>query len=350
MTPGTLAGKGSEGTPVEDGLRGGRHEPETRILPVGARAVVAVPASSANLGPGFDALGLAVDWSDEVSVELIEHGCIVEVTGEGAADIPRDERHLIIATAEAALRRWGVQAPGWRLSSHNTIPHGRGLGSSSAALVSGLLIAWSLAYPGRPLDPAALVHRAAQLEGHADNVAAAVLGGFVMTWMGTTAPAGDIDAGTTHAVRGRVHPDLVSVAFVPELFVATEAARAALPAVVPHRDAALNAGRAALFVHAIENDPDLLPEATRDWLHQDYRRDLMPESVELLEELRHAGIGSFISGAGPTVMALLKRDRLSELDGLRPLSGFVRHDLEIGQGARLISAEVPLVGQASRAG
>lgn len=312
-----------------------------RSLPVGARVVVAVPASSANLGPGFDALGLALGWADEVSVEVIASGCVIEVTGEGAAEIPRDESHLIIATAESALTRWGVRCPGWRLRSHNTIPHGRGLGSSSAALVSGLLIAWSLAYPGRELDPAALVHRAAQLEGHADNVAAAVLGGFVMTWMGTSAPAGDIAAGTTHAVRGRTHDDLVAVAFVPQLFVATESARAALPGTVPHRDAALNAGRAALFVHAIGNDPALLPEATRDWLHQDYRREMMPESIELVEQLRHAGVGSFVSGAGPTVLALLTRDRLAELDVLPSWRGFARHDLEIGQGARLISAQVP---------
>lgn len=332
MNSGARGGGGTQRT-----LAGDEH----RTLPIGARVVVEVPASSANLGPGFDALGLALDWADEVSAEVIESGCSIEVTGEGAADVPLDESHLIIATAESALKRWAVTCPGWRLRSHNTIPHGRGLGSSSAALVSGLLIAWSLAYPGRELDPAALVHRAAQLEGHADNVAAAVLGGFVMTWMGTTAPAGDIAAGTTHAVRGRVHPDLVAVAFVPQLFVATEAARATLPSSVPHRDAALNAGRSALFVHAIENDPDLLPEATRDWLHQEYRRELMPESVELVEQLRHAGVGSFISGAGPTVLALLTRDRLAELDGLPTWRGFARRNLEIGQGARLVSAEVP---------
>lgn len=306
-----------------------------RVLPPGRRVVAAVPASSANLGPGFDALGLALDWADEVAVETLADGYRVELSGEAADTLPRDATHLVLATVEDTLRDWGLRSPGWRLSAHNTIPHGRGLGSSSAALVTGLSVAWALAHPGRELDRAWLVHRAAQLEGHADNVAAAVLGGFVITWMGTSAPAGDIAAGTTHAVRGRVHPDLVAVAFVPELFVATEQARAALPPTVPHADAALNAGRAALFVHAVENDPGLLPEATRDWLHQDYRRHLMPGSLRLLERLRERGIGAFVSGAGPSVLALLDRHRLAALAGLEP-AGFVRHDLAIGGGARLI--------------
>lgn len=307
------------------------------LVDVGRRVVVRVPASSANLGPGFDAMGLAVDWADPVTIEVIGAGCEVDVTGEGADVVPRDERHLILATVIDTLADWGLSAPGWRLTSHNTIPHGRGLGSSSAALVSGLLAAWALAHPGREIDRDWLVHRAAELEGHADNVAAAVLGGFVMTWMGTLPPMGDVRAGSTHAVRGRVHPDLVAVAFIPELIVPTEEARVALPSHVPHRDAALTAGRAALFVHAIENDPGLLPEATRDWLHQGYRTHLMPESVALMERLRDRRIGAFISGAGPTVMALVPRHRLGELDAL-DAAGFIRHDLGVGQGAQLLES------------
>lgn len=322
---------------MADAAMAGSPRIDPAAITPGRRVVVRVPASSANLGPGFDAMGLALDWADPVTIEVIGRGCEVEVTGEGADSIPRDEHHLVLATLIDALSDWGIRAPGWRLSSHNTIPHGRGLGSSSAALVSGLLAAWAFAHPGRDLDRDWLVHRAAGLEGHADNVAAAVLGGFVMTWMGTMPPMGDVRAGTTHAVRGKVHPDLSAVAFIPDLFVATEHARAALPSHVPHRDAALTAGRAALFVHAIETDPGLLPEATRDWLHQGYRRHLMPESVALMERLRDRRIGAFISGAGPTVMALVPRARVADLDGL-DTAGFERHDLGIGRGAELLES------------
>ncbi|TNM47164.1 homoserine kinase [Nocardioides albidus] len=257
---------------------------------------VRVPATSANLGPGFDTLGLALDLHDRLEAEVLAEGLRVEVSGYGEGAVPLDERHLVVRAMRATFDRLGKQPTGLRLSCTNVIPHARGLGSSSAAIVAGVWLARELVAGGRLLlDDAALLDLAAQLEGHPDNVAPALLGGFVIS--------GQDGDGTFWAVRGSVDPRVGAVVFVPTTPVATKAARGLLPAAVPHGDAAANAGRAALLVAALSGHPEELMRATEDRLHQEYRRPAMPESLALVEALRRDGVPAVISGAGPTVLA-----------------------------------------------
>nr|WP_269205081.1 homoserine kinase [Motilibacter aurantiacus] len=256
-----------------------------------------VPATSANLGPGFDAFGLAVGLHDEVTVQALETGVQVQVEGEGAVDVPRDERHLIVRAMAETFDAMGVRMPGVALTCVNRIPHGRGLGSSSAAIVAGVLAARALVTDGSDrLPDAAALEVAARLEGHPDNVAPCLLGGFTVAWQ---------EHGRSRAVRLEPVEGLAAVAYVPSEPVATEYARSLLPAAVPHPDAARNAGRAALLVHALTADPGLLLTATEDRLHQGYREPAMPRSAALVARLRSAGVPAVISGAGPTVLALV---------------------------------------------
>ena len=257
---------------------------------------VRVPATSANLGPGFDTLGLALELRDELEAEVIADGLLVEVSGYGADEVPLDERHLVVRAMRATFDRLGKQPAGLRLTCKNVIPHARGLGSSSAAIVAGVWLARELVAGGRLLlDEAALLDLAAQLEGHPDNVAPALLGGFVISGQ-------DADGGFW-AVPAGVDPRISAVVFVPSSPVSTEAARGLLPAEVPHADAAANAGRTALLVAALAGRPEELLRATEDRLHQAYRRSAMPESLALVEALRADGVPAVISGAGPTVLA-----------------------------------------------
>lgn len=257
---------------------------------------VTVPATSANLGPGFDTLGLALDLRDHLEAEVIDSGLVVEVSGYGDGEVPLDERHLVVRAMRATFDRLGQEPPGLRLSCTNVIPHARGLGSSSAAIVGGVWLARELLAGGHLLlDDAALLDIAARLEGHPDNVAPALLGGFVI--------AGQDPDASFFAVPGSVDPRVSAVVFVPSEPVSTEAARGLLPADVPHADAAANAGRAALLVAALSGRPEQLLRATEDRLHQQYRRPAMPDSLALVETLRADGVPAVISGAGPTVLA-----------------------------------------------
>lgn len=257
---------------------------------------VTVPATSANLGPGFDTLGLALDLRDTLEAEVLAGGLVVEVEGQGAHDVPLDESHLVVRAMRATFAQLGQEPPGIRLSCTNVIPHARGLGSSSAAIVGGVWLARELVAGGRLLlDDAGLLDLAARLEGHPDNVAPALLGGFVISGQ-------DAD-GSFWAVPGSVDPRVGVVVLVPSAPVSTEAARGLLPAEVPHADAAANAGRAALLVAALSGRPEQLLRATEDRLHQQYRRPAMPESLALVEALRADGIPAVVSGAGPTVLA-----------------------------------------------
>ena len=255
---------------------------------------VAVPATSANLGPGFDSLGLALGLEDEVTATVGGSGIRVDVTGEGAGDVATDGSHLIVATITRAFTEWGLPVPvGLSLVCRNRIPHARGLGSSSAAIVAGILLARGLA--GRPADVAAEVRLASAIEGHPDNVAPCLLGGATIAWT---------SADGASAVRIAPHPDVRPVVYIPTTRGLTAHARAALPAEVPHADAAFNAARAALLVHALTAEPELLLEATDDRLHQPYRAASMPETAALVAELRRNGVAACVSGAGPTVLAL----------------------------------------------
>ena len=297
-----------------------------RVLIPGTSVTVEVPATSANLGPGFDCFGLALDWRERVNLAVIEHGYQIEVSGEGAAELPRDESHLIIRAALVGLADLGVRAPGLWLGCRNTIPHGRGLGSSSAAIVAGLVAAAGLAQI--QVGPDWLLGHANAIEGHPDNVAAAIYGGFVLAYEGRT--------GVTVA-HGTVHSSVAAAVLIPETSLATEAARGLLPETVPHVDAVANSGRAALLVHAMASEPELLYDATCDWLHQGYREVAMPRSFELMRSLRGQGFAAMISGAGPSVLVLGARSGLVALQD-QQVAGFEVRLSEIGSAAAIHEA------------
>lgn len=266
-----------------------------RAGPVQLRA----PATSANLGPGFDALGLALDWHDDLVARVGEDGLSVDVSGEGA-DMPRDETHLVLRAMRAAFERLGGQPRGLQLSCENRVPQGRGLGSSAAAIVGGVLLARALAVDGEQAMPQAdALALASELEGHPDNVAACLLGGLTIAWTGD---------GVARAIRLDCDARVCPVVAVPSFQASTVQARGLLPATVSHADAAANAGRAALLVAALSGAPQALLAATEDRLHQDYRRAAMPSSAELVERLRADGLPAVISGAGPTVLVLARDD------------------------------------------
>ena len=265
---------------------------------------VRVPATSANLGPGFDSLGLALALYDEVELSVLGPGSgasVVEVHGEGAGRIPCDERHLVLRAACAAYDVAGVARPPLRMVCHNAIPHSRGLGSSAAAAVAGIVAARALlAAHESPevaaLTPAALLDLAASFDGHADNVAACLDGGLALSWSAAH--------GSFASVRLAPHPSVAPVVFVSSRSSSTEATRGLLPDRVPHADAAFTASRAALLIHALTTAPELLLPATEDRLHQPYRRPAYPETAALVDALRAAGVPTTVSGAGPTVLAL----------------------------------------------
>jgi homoserine kinase len=258
---------------------------------------VTVPATSANLGPGFDSLGLALDLRDTLTAEVYDGPLVITLEGEGAGEVPHTHEHLVHRAMAAAFEALGVAGSGLRLHCCNAIPHARGLGSSSAAIVGGIVLARALVDGGTDLlDDAATLDLANRLEGHPDNVAPALYGGFTVAAQ---------DAGRVHVARLDVDPGIGAVVFVPPEGVRTAVARGLLPAAVPHADAAANAGRAALLVAALTGQPGLLLPATRDWLHQEQRRPAMPASLALVDALRADGIAAVVSGAGPTVLALV---------------------------------------------
>lgn len=275
---------------------------------VGRAVKVTVPASSANLGPGFDTLGLAVDFTDVVEVEATDSGLEVIVHGEGEGEVPLDERHLVVRAVRAGLREAGATVRGLKITCHNVIPHSRGLGSSAAAAVAGVVAASGLAgdpTPERPtgaLDDDTLIQLAASFEGHPDNAAASVLGGGVISW--TNIPVDGRSAPEYRAVGVPVAESVLATALIPDFHASTEAVRRVLPSDVSHVDARFNVSRAALLPVALSQHPELLWEATRDRLHQPYRAEVLPVSSEWVNRLRNLGYPAFLSGAGPTVMVL----------------------------------------------
>ncbi len=266
-------------------------------MPQPQRTTVTVrtPATSANLGPGFDSLGIALDLSDEIEVRLRDdRGVTVAVEGEGADAVPLDDSHLVVRAMRAAFDAVGQTMPGVDLRCRNAIPHGRGLGSSASAIVAGVAAAAALA-GGEHLDRDWVFQTAADIEGHPDNVAPCVYGGFTVAWRG---------AKTWRAWAAHPAPGVLPIVCVPRQSLSTERARGLLPEAVPHADAAFSAGRAALLVAAVRECPELLFEATEDRLHQSYRAEAMPGSAALVESLRGDGLAAVVSGAGPTVLVL----------------------------------------------
>lgn len=290
--------------------------------PVGAFVEVSVPASTANLGPGFDAVALALDVRDRYAVHVTASpGLVVELHGEGAGQLPADDTHLVARALRAAME---VSGAGWveqladrgrglRLECHNQVPMSAGLGSSATAVVGGLGLGFALAAAGpaagtRTLWPDGLSDaersmvntHAGVWEGHPDNSSASVFGGLTLSWM----PSAQV----VRTVRLRVHADVEPVVLWPRGDrLSTSTARAVLPSHVPHGDAVRQAGRSALLVHALTCEPALLWDATCDWLHQEQRRTAYPGSMAAVDTLRALGHPAVVSGAGPTVLVLVRR-------------------------------------------
>lgn len=257
---------------------------------------VRVPATSANLGPGFDTLGLALSVYDELTVTaLSEPGLEIYVTGEGAADVPMDASHLVVRSLAYAYASVGKTVPGLRMTAHNVIPHGRGMGSSGAAVVAGLLAAKGLLAGEVDFDESTLLRLATELEGHPDNVAPALFGGLTIAWLD--------DDGPRHK-KLLVHRGVSPVVFVPSFTMSTSVARGLAPLQVPREDAVFNVSRSALLIAALTQSPELLLAATQDKLHQSYRAQAMPETDKLVRALRDHGFAAVVSGAGPSVLVL----------------------------------------------
>lgn len=289
----------------------------------GSSVRVRVPASSANIGPGFDSIGLALGIWDECVVTVSDDpGLRIDIEGEGADEVPRDEHNLIHRSIVAAWHALHVQTPaGLHMSCRNTVPHCRGVGSSATSIVAGVVAAQGLCDIATRREPAGsggepdfdgqfdrgfTNNLAAVLEGHPDNSSASVFGGMTLSW------TDDVDSRQIHTVQLAVSQDVIPLVFVPAAKLSTATARAVLPAQVPHAAAALNSARAGLLVEAVTRRPDLLLAATREWLHQEQRRPAFPGSMAFLDELRGKGHAAVISGAGPSVLVLTTAEQLHE--------------------------------------
>lgn len=305
-------------------------------LPSGLTATAVVAASSANLGPGFDSLGLAVGLYDEIVVETTDSGLVIEVEGEGSGQVPLSSEHLVVRAIERGLAATGLRAEGLIVRCRNVIPHSRGLGSSAAAVVGGLAVVNGLAAQVNTpaMDARRLVQLSSEFEGHPDNAAAAVLGGAVVSW---TEPGPD-GVPSYQAASVRVHPDIHLFAAVPQVRSSTAETRAVLPEQVSHTAARFNLSRAALLVVALTERPELLMPATEDVLHQPQRAAAMPASAEYLAMLRRCGCAAVLSGAGPAVMAFSTTPELSpEVLDFGAAHGFTVEKMKIGDGVRWTS-------------
>ena len=291
---------------------------------------VRAPATSANLGPGYDSAGLCLSLHDLVEVRVTGSGLHVDVRGEGTGSLPRDSRHLVVGTLRATFDRLGWQPPGLSVRCTNRIPQSRGLGSSSAAIVGAVLAARALVPHGTErLDDAGVLELATALEGHPDNVAACLRGGFTLAWTG---------ADGVGVARRDVHPAVRPVALVPRTRSSTKRVRGLLPELVPHADAAANGARVGLLALALTDEPGLLLAATEDRLHQRYRAPAMPATAALVEQLRADGVPAFVSGAGSTVLALCA-DGTADAVARRAPSGWRAHVLAVDpDGARIVPA------------
>jgi len=307
----------------------------TQVLPAGLLASSVVAASSANLGPGFDSIGLALGLYDEIIVETTDSGLTVEVDGEGAGELALGPGHLVVRAIKHGLQAAGVSAPGLKVRCRNAIPHSRGLGSSAAAVVGGLAAVNGLvAQAGStPLSQTQLIQLASEFEGHPDNAAASVLGGAVVSWTDRSS-----DLPSYSAVSLRLHPDIRLFPAIPEHRSSTAEARILLPAQVSHVAARFNLSRAALLVVALTERPDLLMAATEDVLHQPQRAPAMPASAEYLRLLRRCNVAAVLSGAGPAVIALSTASELpAEAVEYGAANGFGVSEMPLGDGVRWTS-------------
>jgi homoserine kinase len=262
----------------------------------GRTVQVQVPATSANLGPGFDTLGLALSVYDELTITALSDDRLeIEVTGSGSSEIARDESNLIVRSIEHVYKDAGRRMPGLRITANNGVPHGRGLGSSGAAVTAGVLAAKGLLAGDVEFSDADLLRLATELEGHPDNVAPALFGGLTIAWTGENGP---------QHKKLLVHRGVAPLVLVPERMMSTSLARSLQPPQVSREDAVFNVSRTALLIAALMQSPELLLDATADRLHQDYRAEAMPETHKLVTALRAAGFAAVVSGAGPSVLVL----------------------------------------------
>ena len=316
-----------------------------RSLVEGSSVRVRVPASSANIGPGFDSIGLALGiWDECVVTVTSEHGLRIDVEGEGVGEVPRNELNLIHRSMLGAWQKLQVQTPaGLHLSCHNAVPHCRGVGSSATSIVAGVVAAQGLCDIATGLgrnggtdhgtdddtddgrvggsfdcdfDRTFTNNLAAAMEGHPDNSSASVFGGMTLSW------TDDLDPEQIQTVQLEVSPDVIPLVFLPVATLSTATARAVLPAQVPHAIAARNSARAGLLVEAVTRRPDLLLAATREWLHQEQRRPAFPDSMAFLDVLRGQGHAAVISGAGPSVLVLTTAARLQNARAMGNRSGW----------------------------
>lgn len=289
--------------------------------PVCQSVAVRVPATSANLGSGFDTAGIALDYADEMLFTLqdSEAGDDVQVIihGEGESTLPRDETHLVVSTFRKACERFGLPQLRFCLEATNRIPQARGMGSSASAIVAAVSAAWGFASASDlPRDD--VFAFASTIEGHPDNVAPAVFGGLTFSWN-----MGDNNT-DFHTIRYETSSNVHVSVLIPDCELSTQQARQALPELVPRMDALLNVSRMGLLpvafaglqengcVHSTLSDNELLFAATQDALHQSYRAHLMPESWELMRMFRSHGLASTISGAGPCVLVCYACDGVED--------------------------------------
>ena len=296
-------------------------------------AQVSVPASSANIGPGFDCFGLALELRDRYAAQVLDDPTFdVDVTGEGADEVKKDAKNLIIKSMMRGFEHMGGKPRGIALRALNVIPHGRGLGSSASAIVGGLALARSLVLTGEQyMSDEDLITLATELEGHPDNVAAAFYGGATIAWLESKINSEGVSSNIGRAVSLKVDDRIKALLLVPENQLSTAKARKLLPESISHQDAVLNSSRTTLLVHALAERPDLLFTATEDLLHQKYREEAMPKSIALVEKLRGAGLAAVVSGAGPSVMVLYSgaEDEIDQIQSVFP--GFTAMKLAIAK-------------------
>jgi homoserine kinase len=267
-----------------------------QLIEPGQSVTVRVPGTSANLGPGYDSLGLALALHDTLTVESLEsEELLFNLRGEGADTLPRDASHLVIRAMEAAFERLGFRHGGLKVTADNVNPHGRGLGSSASAVVAAVSAANALVPEASRRGKDWILQLTSELEGHPDNVAPAIFGGLALSWQ---------DSDQYSSTSATVCETVVPVVAVPDFELSTETARALLPASIGHHAAAMNSGRAALLIHALTSKPEFLLAGTEDYLHQSYRAEAMRPSAALISALRAAGHAAVVSGAGPTVLVL----------------------------------------------
>ena len=296
-------------------------------------AQISVPASSANIGPGFDCFGIALELRDRYAAQVLDEPTFdVDVSGESANEVKKDAKNLVIKAMMHGFEHMGSKPRGIALRALNAIPHGRGLGSSASAIVGGLALARSLVLTGEQyMSDDELITLATELEGHPDNVASAFYGGATIAWVENSIDQSGNTKSVGRAVSLKVDDRIKALLLVPDNQLSTAKARKLLPETISHQDAVLNSSRTALLVHALAERPDLLFTATQDLLHQSYRASAMPKTISLVEKLRGAGLAAVVSGAGPSVMVLYSNseDEIDQVASLAP--GFTAMKLAVAK-------------------